>query len=369
MQTTQNFTIYLANASSPHVPLWTEYLNEADIKFHIYSIHQNKFFPPSSVTVKFNFWTQLGPIGSIIAYILLGIWLRFFLRKSKVNYIHAHNTSGYGLSAYLSNKPYIVTTYGSEIFQSNQKSKIYNKLIANILQKSKAITTTSMTMETLIIEKYQQPPNKIKTFSLGVSTVFNYSEVNRNEIRKSLNIPSNATVWFANRRITPLYNTLELVNSFISFIQYQKERPVFLILLRGECDINYYNTIIETTKNIRNIHIIKDFLSGSEMAAFLSASDISISIPKSDQLSSSILEALTCKCIPFLNDISAYQEISSNFNCIKISNLSKSSIEKALNDSLVATQNIQFKKYNELKLEDISWNRKKVLNKVISLYK
>lgn len=369
MKTIQKPIIYLANASSPHVLQWIEYLNDADLKFHIYSIHKNKLFPSSSVTVKFNFCTKFGPIGSIFAYFLLGIWLRLFLSKSKIKYIHAHNTSGYGLSAYLSNSPYIITTYGSEIFQSNKKSNIYNRLITNILQKSKTITTTSKVMEALIIEKYKQPPSKIKTFSLGVSAAFNYSENNRNIIRKRLNIPQNAIIWFANRRITPLYNTLELVHAFILFMESEKDIPAFLILLRGECDNNYYRTITEITKNISNIHIVKDFLPATEMAAFLSASDIAISIPKSDQLSSSILESLTCKCIPLLNDITAYQEISSDFNCIKISNLSILSIEKALNDSFIAAQNVQFRSFNELKIKDIEWNREKVLDKVILLYR
>lgn len=302
---TKKSIIFLANASSPHVRHWVEYLEEMGISYHIYSIHENTFFSHSNVTVKYKFLLKLGGLGAILAYIFLGIWLKFFMKKSFT--LHAHNTSGYGLSALLSGCEYIVTTYGTEIFGANKRSALYKSIIHKILKRAKIITATSIAMEKILKLNFGVKKSRIETFSLGVSSNFNFSLNKRAEIRKKLGIPNNAITWVYNRRITPLYNTLETVDAFMIFSEGLTSKH--LILMEGDKDGQYTELVAEAIKNEVNIHLVKGFLDQPTMSAYLSAADIAISLPKSDQLSSSILESISCGCLPMLAKLPTYQPI------------------------------------------------------------
>lgn len=301
---TKKSIIFLANASSPHVRHWVEYLEEMGVSYHIYSVHKNTFFPHSKVTVKYNFLLKFGGFGAILAYVLLGIWLKFCMKRSFT--LHAHNTSGYGLCALLSGNEYIITTYGTEIFGANNRSKFYNSLIHKILKRAKIITATSIAMEKALEVDFGVDKRRIETFSLGVSSNFNFSLNMRAKVRNELGIPNDAITWVYNRRLTPLYNTLETVNAFKTF---SRGTSKHLILMEGDKDIQYARLVEEVVKDEENIHLVKGFLDQKTMSSYLSAADIAISLPSSDQLSSSILEAISCGCIPMLANLETYQPV------------------------------------------------------------
>ncbi|MBJ8419817.1 glycosyltransferase [Acinetobacter courvalinii] len=306
--------IYLANAGSPHVRHWIEYLDEMNISYHIYSVHKNTFFPESKVTVKYSFLSKLGGFGIILAYIFLGIWLRFYMKKSFL--LHAHNTSGYGLSALLSGNEYIVTTYGTEIFGAKNRSSLYNFIINNTLKRAKKITATSIAMEKTLLLDFNIDKSKIQTFGFGVSSKFKFSLNMRRKIRSQLGISENSIIWVYNRRITPLYNTLETVNAFKKFSKGKMSKH--LILMEGDKDIEYTKLVTEVVKEEKNIHLVKGFLDQSNMSAYLSAADIAISLPNSDQLSSSILESISCGCLPMLANLPTYQPIFETMTSIHV---------------------------------------------------
>lgn len=354
--------IYLANASSPHVRHWVEFLDEMDMPYHIYSIHQNTFFSHDKVTVKYNFFTRFGEGGAILAYFFLGLWLRFFIGKS---ILHAHNTSGYGLSALLSGKPYIVTTYGTEIFGADKRSSVYRLLIDKVLNKAKKITTTSQQMEQVLVSKFHVNSKKILTFGMGVSQHFSFSNDKRERIRAKFDIPMDAIVWIYNRRIMPLYNTIEVVQDFK---KYSKDRQnAFLILMAGDNQVSYTELVKNELKNTSNIFLVEGFLDPKEMSAYLSASDISISVPNSDQLSSSILEAIACGCYPMLANLPAYDEIVEYVTCLSIDrNNLVGGFEQSGN--LVLEQNSQLRSELLEQYKATPWSRKTVIALLNQVY-
>lgn len=355
--------IYLANASSPHVRHWVEYLEEMGISYHIYSIHKNSFFSNSNVTVKYNFLLRLGGVGAILAYIFLGVWLRFFIKKS-VN-LHAHNTSGYGLSALLSGNKYIVTTYGTEIFGAKKRSSLYNFIINNTLKRAKTITATSMAMEKTLVVDFKVERKKIETFGFGVSSNFKFSLNMRNKIRSELGIPENAIIWIYNRRITPLYNTLETIDAFKKFSKGINSKH--LILMEGDKDIEYTKLVVAAVKDEVNIHLVKGFLDQPGMSAYLSAADIAISLPNSDQLSSSILESISCGCIPMLANLPTYQPI---FETITSISVNLADIENSFYESndLIIKMGTEARSKMIFEYAQTEWGRDKTISHINKVY-
>lgn len=286
----------IANPASPHLRSWIDCLpdnTEVVIwnigeKKPVQSIHfENKSLPA---------WSHWLP--KPVRYILLGLWMRLYLSSSC--WCHAHNTSGYGLAALVSGHRYIITTFGSEILTTERKSKFYWYLISRVLKAAQIVTTSSIHMRNVLLQDMNVPLDKIETFSLGVSSIFNSD--GRLEFE-----PSKPRVWFSNRRMMKLYNIDAIVQAFIL---YKKGGGLgSLILLKGDASGDYANEVIAHCSADNDISVISEFLSPEDMASLLQSVDFTISIPETDQLSSTLIEAMACGALPVTSDIPAYEEL------------------------------------------------------------
>jgi hypothetical protein len=302
---------FLANPSSPHVRQWDMVLQQCGMQTIVHGITQQV---GSAVLVKHArsvgpSW--LGRLPAPLAYALTGLWLRFqsIFGKPLANFVHAHNTSGYGLMARLSGLPYIITTYGTEIYTAPHKGFWYRRMIRSVLTHAQFITSSSPQMTDALVNQLHIPRQRIQEIYLGVAPVFLFSEYARKKGRSALCIPPEAKVWIANRRMTPLYRTVELVQAFIQFSQQASD--AHLILIEGDADAGYRQQVHDTvTRGFGRVHIIRGFLTQDQLAQWLCTADFSISIPLSDQLSSSILESMRCRTVPVLGKLPAYQAIT-----------------------------------------------------------
>ncbi|OCH48743.1 MULTISPECIES: glycosyltransferase [Vibrio] len=304
--------IYLANPYSPHVRQWLEIYSSIAINsvndltiYHI--IHGDSDM--EDVTINFENYVSCCPIPSflhwlprIIQYVILGIYIKFRLGKNSI--IHAHNGSGYGLSALISGKKYILTTYGSEIYRAlTTKSKLYKKIISLILSKAKFVTSTSQQMTEAVMAINIKI--RVQQFSLGVSENYYYDGNIRSEVRKSYGLSNDSVIFFSNRRLAPLYN-IDVVIS--AFIMARKENiKITLIQVEGDSEKEYADKLLLEQEGII---FIKGFVNASKINSFLCASDFIISIPDSDQLSSSILEGIKCNSRPIVSKLIAYKELN-----------------------------------------------------------
>lgn len=302
---------FLANPSSPHVRHWAMVLQQCGMQAIVHGIAQHvgsAVLVEQARTVGPQWLIRLpGPL----AYVFAGLWLRCLSLVSKplADFVHAHNTSGYGLMARLSGLPYTITTYGTEIYAAPHRSFWYRYMIRSVLMHAQRITSSSPQMTDALVKQLQVPKEKIQEIYLGVAPIFSFSEDTRKKGREALGIPQDAKVWIANRRMTPLYHTVELVRAFTLFSQ--QASNAHLILIEGDADTNYCQQVHSAAADgSGNTHIIQGFVAQNELAQWLCAADFAISIPASDQLSSSILEAMRCQAIPVLGKLPAYQVIS-----------------------------------------------------------
>lgn len=301
---------WFANPYSPHVRHWFEILEHVDgidvelIHIHhkrkICEINSRKLKASTPLPLFFRFLPEL------IQYFLLGIFFRFTNKDNCL--VHAHNTSGYGLSALLSGSDYGITTYGSEIYQCVKRGLIYKTLIKRILLKSLFITSASQLMTKSLKSLFPIDNSKIFEFSLGVSDTFKFSDAKRREQRKKLALQPTAKLFVINRRTAPLYQTAEIVSMFLEC--YKDFDNYKLLILAGDSDGNYLDNIKGTTANTTQVTYVEGFIDQKSLSSLLCASDFFISTPKTDQLSSSILEGIICKSVPILTDLIAYKPIA-----------------------------------------------------------
>lgn len=287
----------IANPASPHLRSWIDCLPD-DIEVVIWNIGEKK----SVQTIDFEnkslpVWTHRFP--KPVRYILLGLWMRFFLPPSC--WCHAHNTSGYGVAALVSGRRYVITTFGSEILTTEAKSKFYWYLISRVLKAAQIVTTSSIHMRNILLQDLNVPLDKIVSFSPGVASVFNLTGRSDVELSKP-------KVWFSNRRMMELYNINAIVEAFIL---YKKQGGLgSLILLQGDALGDYADGITQLAATHSYIKVINEFISLSDMADLLRSVDFTVSIPETDQLSATLIEAMACGALPITSDIPAYEELS-----------------------------------------------------------
>lgn len=331
--------VFMGNAASPHVRHWSMLLSAMSIEYAMVTVHQGSLLQDKKVAYHFLWLKKLGRAGDYFSYILLGLLFRMrgWLGFEKTTLLHAHNTSGYGLAAWLSGLPYIVTTYGSEIFSAEEKSALYKFLLRRILAGAITVTATTDKMADALRSQFWVPADKIHVFSLGVSPVFFYDEGARRKLRAELGIDCDGLVWIYNRRITPLYNTLNVVRAFQEFSRERSQ--VFLMLLEGDSDKSYLDKVLAAVSGDKKIIFVPGFCEQAIVRAYLSASDFAFSVPDTDQMSSSILESIACGCRPVLLNNPAYADILDSGNAIIIESASKGSIHSAFVASEVMAGN------------------------------
>jgi hypothetical protein len=92
-----------------------------------------------------------------------------------------------------------------------------------------------------------------------------------------------------------------------------------LILIQGDADPDYARLVSQEVRGNARIHVIEGFLAQEALRDWLCAADFAISVPRSDQLSSSILEAMQCGAIPVLGRLQSYQSIGAAAEWVDIS--------------------------------------------------
>lgn len=359
---------YLANSTSAHVCHWERLLKLAGYDMVVHTIHSGGKTMLLGSTSKRLIPSLFNALPDIGKYVIAGILLRINPKYASTSFFHAHNTSGYGLTAWLSGKPYIVTTYGSEIFNSQQRGKFYSFLLNRILKKATLITSTSSAMTAYLMHHFGIPQSKIYEFSLGVSPAFSYNSTSQAKFQTRIQEATNSPIWIANRRIRPLYHTLEIVQAFIDFRD--KFQTGFLILLEGDSLVDYRKKVELACLDNPYIKLIKGFVSQEDLSDYLSASDFSISVPETDQLSSSILEAATCGAVPLLSSLTAYRPLSEFSRMYNIEETGSSqSYESIFSDSYQFFISEEYQKCKQEMIEKVKqFGMDKVLPNVLHLY-
>lgn len=294
----------LGNPNSPHLNQWLRLLEDGGYSVKVIT-HVKSDHPKIASSYEYLLpkWCNFFPASML--YVVAGFCLRW---RGGVSKLHAHNTSGYGLMAYISGASYIITTYGSEIYTAPDKSWLYRHMIKKILKTAAAITTTSPKMTSAIKKLFPDVKSQIHEFSLGFDKAFYYSKEEGDLLRGNFGITTAETVWIINRRVHPLYRTEEVVKAFVRFSKLNEGH--FLFVMQGDCDQDYYKKIRHKYGCCSNIFFVNGFVGQDILRSYLSASDYAISTPVTDQLSSSILEALACGVFPVLSSNDAYAPVS-----------------------------------------------------------
>lgn len=160
---------YLADINSVHTHKWLNYFTHKGYDIHVISLGKGEYegVTVHSLDVQDSIMKKTSD-KSKLEYFKKIKRVKQLVKEIKPDILHAHYASSYGLLGALTNyHPYIISVWGSDVYDFPIKSPIHKALIKYNLKKAEYILSTSNVMKTET-EKYTN--KKIEVTPFGVDT-------------------------------------------------------------------------------------------------------------------------------------------------------------------------------------------------------
>jgi glycosyltransferase involved in cell wall biosynthesis len=212
--------------------------------------------------------------------------------------------------------------WGSDIMVAPKKSKLTKFLVNLALSKADVIITASDYLKEYLYATFNTSKDKVEVIPIGIDL----------DIFKKIPNVHDFTI-LSPRALTSHYRIENIVQAMPQVIA--KYPSVALIILKGSATDNAYQEKIEQLiidlGISQNVILTNKELSLSEMAEVYNASNVLVSIPKTDQFSSCIQEGMACGVIPIVGDLEVYKlYLTHGYNALFIDPESPESIANAV---------------------------------------
>jgi glycosyltransferase involved in cell wall biosynthesis len=245
--------------------------------------------------------------------------LRRAARQTEPDIIHVHSLGTHALLALALPRaaPAVITPWGSEV-RAAERSAIRRLIARRALRRADLVLPTSVEVATNIARRYY--PARIQTLSWGVPDALLDCDGESEPaaaLRHRLGVPSCAEIVLSVRSTSATYRTSEIVSAFA---RVASSRPrLFLVVLVGhrpdraparQAQERYLAAIRAQAARLGGrVLIIDELLSHRATYDLMRAAAVAISVPESDQRSSSVLEAAMAGCRLLISDIAPYREM------------------------------------------------------------
>ncbi len=159
---------YLSGAHSPHTKKWAEFFADKGHEIHVISFDHGEISNANLHYIDMNISWDSKSI-SKFKYIFALNNIKKLLNKIKPDIIHAHRVTGYALLASLANyHPYVLSVWGSDIYDFPEQSIFHKKLVKYNLNKADYIFSTSHAMKRQI-QRYIDKEVEVTPFGVDTS--------------------------------------------------------------------------------------------------------------------------------------------------------------------------------------------------------
>ncbi|MFM2155803.1 MAG: hypothetical protein RL516_552 [Bacteroidota bacterium] len=215
--------------------------------------------------------------------------LKTYLKKSRPDLVHIHQVNR--LAVFIARAcrkltiPLVVTTWGSDVLLVPNKSWINKLLVKSVLKNAAVITADADSMIEAINNLTAPEKKEVHSIQYGIDPI---------------TAANKESLIFSNRLHSALYKIDKVITDFAAF---HKSHPDWKLVVGG---------VGEQTEKLKDLAVkmgveqsidFVGWLTAEQNAHWYSRAKIYVSIPESDGMSVSVLEALSAGCIPVCSDI------------------------------------------------------------------
>lgn len=307
----------IGSAASIHIAKWCSFMIGSGHEVHVLSNFRGVI--PRAIV----HWLPSKQRYGAVAYLMSLLCVRRLIRMLNPDIVHFHYLGGSLLYGAIVNRPgIIVSPWGNEVYQPG--FPFNNMLMRRLFKKSSSITTTSEAMKRYIQKRFGINDEKIFVCSWGVERRFFFPIVGAEKarLRAELEMAPSAFVLLSHRAMAPIYQIEVIVEAFLKLARTKSE--ILLILLEGDVEdpgksVKQYRRAIQNRIcGMPKVRVKRGFIARQEMANFLKAADVAVSIPRHDQRSSSVLEALATGTFIVLSNLPEYHDLQHDGYSVEI---------------------------------------------------
>lgn len=220
--------------------------------------------------------------------------IKDLIKEIQPDVVHGQDLVFAGIWANLSGfHPYVVTTWGSDVWKFNTFIFLEKYLIRKTLQEADLVTGSSIALKQQSL-KIGMPEKNWQLVHFGINLeVFKRKKILKS-LRQKLGINQDQKIIFCPRSIAPVYNTDVLIDTMALI---DREANAKLILMGTGAESKYFQKVKEQIK-IRNLEeevIFLKSISREMIVNLYNLADVVVSLTSSDGCSVSFLEAMACE--------------------------------------------------------------------------
>jgi glycosyltransferase involved in cell wall biosynthesis len=283
--------LFLSDAGSYHTQRWVNYFVDRGHGCFLISLEMG--FPTKAQ----EFPVRPAPLPNFLKYSLSVPKIKKIAKSIQPDLVNAHFVPNYGLIASLLKiHPLVVSTWGSDVLISPEKSWLHRLRAKKILSKADLITTDALVSAEAI---YQLGVAKKRVFITPMG-------VEQKSLGQHSNKAKSSMLVMSNRKLEPLYDVATLIKAIPQIVKRAKRDVKFVVIGEGSQTSHLLNLAI---KHKAESHVeFKGVLSREDLIQCYRDSDIYVSTSLSDSTSVSLLEALAFGLIPVVTDIPGNRE-------------------------------------------------------------
>ncbi len=223
--------LFLADGSSIHTKRWVNSIAEKGVTIHLFSLKPvNKTdYPDHNFTFTgFDLQKRFGGL-SKLNYLKVLPELKKVISDFKPDIIHAHFATSYGLLGALSGfHPFILSVWGSDVFDFPKKSFLHRSILEFNLKKADKILSTSHVMA---VETKNYTDKDVEVTPFGIDTV----QFSPEKADRSVSTPfsENDIVIGTIKLLEEKYGINYLIEAFSVVLRKHPELPLKLLIVGG----------------------------------------------------------------------------------------------------------------------------------------
>jgi glycosyltransferase involved in cell wall biosynthesis len=297
---------FLADPKSVHSRRWIGFFAERGHDVHLLISERDVLHPDLNSSVAVHRYRRFGPWRlPFFSSLQGGRALRELLARINPHILHAHNLSGYGWQARLAGfHPYVVTVWGSDIFETPDRSVRERWWARQTLGSADLVTVMTEDMRAKSTALGARP-HRIASVQFGVDTDRFTPGPPDPGLANRLGIAGRRVV-FSPRAIKPLYRH-EIIAQAVA----ELEADVVLVMGTRHADLaNLYGyRRLVTDLGLADRVLILDEIADADMVELYRLANVVVSVPNSDGLPLSVLEAMACGRPLVVSDLPGLREL------------------------------------------------------------
>lgn len=356
--------LLLSDTYSEHTEKWALGLADAGVEIGLFSFNRASYewYNHKNITVFFEPETKINAESTFtkLAYVKYVSILKKIIKHFKPDILHAHYATSYGLVGSLAGfKPFVLSVWGSDVYDFPRKSKLHKKIFQFNLKKANAILSTSHIMKA---ELGKYTGKEILVTPFGVD-VIKFSPNHNNKPQEG--ILKIGTI----KPIEEKYGIIYIIDAAKKLTEKYGHNK-FKFYLIGPGNLDYYKKEIND-RDLANVFEVTGRIPFSEVSNYHNMLDVflNVSIDDSESFGVATVESMSCAKPVVVTDVGGLMEVVNNGEFgIVVPKMNSEAISAAIESLINGEINGEElgKKAREHVLKNYDW--KENLSRMVTIY-